>query len=99
MEPTPASAEPAPFFVYLFFTSTAKVMNDVDAPKGQFADSPRQRLGEMKWCDNAPEGQKHNATHRSFALSGRRLNAPDTQGVALGYGLVGLLGRWWYNYG
>ena len=99
MEPTPASAESAPFFLCLFFTSTAKVMNDVDALKGQFAVSPGQRPGEMKRCDNALKGQKHNATHRSFALSGRRLHVPDTQGVALGYGLVGLLGRWWYNYG
>jgi hypothetical protein len=56
----------------------------VNALKGQFADSPGQRPGEIKRHGNALKGQKLYHLHKAFALSGRRLYAPDTQGGALG---------------
>lgn len=55
---------------------------------------------------------QQRAQSQAFALSGRRLHAPNTQGDALGYRLVGLsgrlfgnndqrasAGRWWYDCG
>ena len=42
---------------------------------------------------SALKGQKLYHLRYAFALSGRRLHAPDTQGDALGWELVGLSGR------
>ena len=70
-----------------------KDTTSVNALKGQKADSPGQRPGEMKWRGNALKGQKLYQLRYAFALTGRRLHAPDTQGAALGYRLVGLSGR------
>jgi hypothetical protein len=65
----------------------------VNALKGQFADSPGQHPGKTKRRNNALKGQKLYRQNDAFALSGRSLHTPDTQGVALGYWLVGLSGR------
>ena len=62
--------------------------------KGQKAGSPGQRPG---WSDGgkyALKGQKHWYSDNAFALSGRWLHSPITQGVALGYLLSGLSGRY-----
>ena len=44
-------------------------------------------------CDCRPERAKALPKHHSFALSGRIYPFPTTQGVALGYELVALSGR------
>ena len=76
--------------------------------KGQQAGSPGQRPGWMASAATALKGQKHYFCGRSatigdafvakrrnnaFALSGRWLRLPFTQGGALGYLLAGLSGR------
>jgi hypothetical protein len=42
---------------------------------------------------SALKGQKHYSIYRAFALSGRMYPPSLTQGVALGYWLIGLSGR------
>ena len=76
--------------------------------KGQQASSPGQRPGWSDGGKYALKGQKLYLHGRSatigdafvakwrknaFALSGRWLNSPFTQGAALGYLLAGLSGR------
>ncbi|MBR7054066.1 MAG: hypothetical protein IKI26_04795 [Prevotella sp.] len=44
-------------------------------------------------CNSRPERAKALPKHHSFALAGRIFPFPTTQGVALGYELVALSGR------
>ena len=57
----------------------------------------RYQPGATPWesvmCDCRPERAKALPKHHSFALSGRIYPFPTTQGVALGYELVALSGR------
>ncbi|MBR1933571.1 MAG: hypothetical protein IJ841_07785 [Prevotella sp.] len=61
--------------------------------KGQKAPSPGQRPGYKGVCEYALKGQKHTYRIHAFALSGRSLCNPFTQGAALGWELSGLSGR------
>ena len=54
---------------------------------------PRATPWESVMCDCRPERAKALPKHHSFALSGRIYPFPTTQGVALGYELVALSGR------
>lgn len=61
--------------------------------KGQQEHSPGQRPGYCGHETFAQKGQKYWRRCSSFALSGRWLLTPFTQGVALGWQLAGLSGR------
>ena len=52
-------------------------------------------LGKFTSKEHALKGQKHLylCTNKAFALSGRKGLFPNAQGVALGYGLLGLSAR------
>jgi hypothetical protein len=61
--------------------------------KGQQAHSPGQRPGSKEVSIFALQGQKPICRIVAFALAGRWLRTFLTQGVALGYELIGLSGR------
>ena len=65
----------------------------VSAPKEQRAPSPGQHPGYKGVKDKHPIGAKALSCCWAFALTGRERGARFTQGVALGYGLIGLSGR------
>ena len=61
--------------------------------KGQQSNSPGHRPGYGESGAIALKGQKHCWRYSAFALSGRSTATMFTQGVALGYELLGLSGR------
>jgi hypothetical protein len=61
--------------------------------KGQKVLSPGQRPGYKDEGKLALKGQKPSLCYNAFSLTGRWLHTTITQGVALGYELSGLSGR------
>ena len=73
--------------------STCGWINYVGRPVRPTRYQPGATPWESVMCDCRPERAKALPKHHSFAFSGRIYPFPTTQGVALGYELVALSGR------